>query len=401
MQARAAIYLDSNAGAPLHPRVIEALSAFFLGDPVSLAGNPSSLHSHGRFLKRCLHEAKRQIISSLLDLKPNPQNLTHVKLPISEEQLLLTSSGSEANQTAIRSALESLFQSGKKVHWITSPVEHDATRQMIAWVQDRGGEVDLVSITRSGQPDPESLSRLIRPDTSLVSLIWANNETGVLTDVKSIREVLKKYQIPLHLDAAQVWGKCRLDLLETGADWVSFSGHKIGALSGVGVLWAKDPKKKIEPLVLGKQQQGHRGGTENFLGMISLGAAASAIDVEAFTSWTKPLRDRLESEITQLIPGTLVNGLGADRVPNTLNLSFEGLNKGDLVAALDLQGYSVSAGSACASGLTEPSHVLLAMGLSQGLATSALRISLGVHNSWDEIHDFPNVLNRIVTRMRG
>jgi cysteine desulfurase len=386
MLEKVAIYLDSNAGAPLKPSVLEALLPYLRGDCV-LIPNPSSIHGHGRLGKRTIAEAKEKIAASL-GIQGNRSDLSSIHF---------TSSGSEANQIAIRSVLEPLLTS--KPHWITTRAEHDSNRQMIAWFEARGGSVDYLPLDSAGSPQVEMLRQLIQPETALISAIWINNETGVITDIARLVQIASASQIPVHLDAAQAWGKVPVDLSTLGADWVTFSGHKIGAFAGIGLLWTSQGKK-ILPTVLGKQDLGRRGGTENLIGILGLGAAAAAIEPLAWAERVQPLRDKLEAEIIKRIPGVLVNGGSALRVANTLNLSFEGMESEGLVIALDLDGYSVSAGSACSSGVLEPSLVLLAMGRTVAQAKASIRVSLSDVLPWETLEGFCRSLEKIVTRLR-
>ncbi len=387
MSEKPAIYLDSNAGAPLHPRVLQALIPFFESNLKPFPANPSSIHSQGRKAKRLLAEAREQVAFSLGD-------------QVDPEQVLFTSSGTEANQLAIRSVFEPLFNSVKSPHWITTPVEHDSVLQMVDWVKVRGGEVSFLPVDETGAPKMETLKSLWRPDqTRLVSCVWVNNETGVVSDVLSLAEFIRSQGGVFHLDAAQAWGKVPLDVRKVGADFIALSAHKIGGLSGTGALWVK-PGRPVQPLLLGKQEKGRRGGTENLVGIIAMGAAASGIDALVWSDLLEPLRDRLENAICQRIPGTRINGKGARRVANTLNLSFDGVEGDGLVMALDLAGYSVSSGSACSSGALEPSHVLLALGRTRQQAMAALRISLHNRESWDALEKFVSTLTEIIMRMR-
>ncbi|MEO7162557.1 MAG: aminotransferase class V-fold PLP-dependent enzyme, partial [Bdellovibrionia bacterium] len=256
MLEKVAIYLDSNAGAPLKPLVVEALLPYFREDCV-LIPNPSSIHGHGRLGKRAIAEAKEKIAISL-GIQGSRPDLS---------QFHFTSSGSEANQTVIRSVLEPLLdssstQQGRSPHWITTRAEHDSNRQMIAWFESRGGRVDYLPLDSGGAPQIEVLQGLIQPETALISVIWINNETGVVSDIARLCEVARASHISLHLDAAQAWGKIPVDLPRLGADWVTFSGHKIGALAGIGLVWSPHAGR-IRPSVWGKQDLGRRGGTEN------------------------------------------------------------------------------------------------------------------------------------------
>jgi len=232
-----AIYLDANAGARVHPRVSEALREL-LQDPESLGSNPSSIHSHGRKARARLVEAKDRIALSL---------------GASAEDLVFTSSGTEANQTAIRSAFESSDESHPRPHWITTPVEHDCNRQMQGWVRERGGEISFLEVDEAGAPVVSSLAKLVRPETALVSCIWVGNETGVISDIASLSRECQRLAIPLHVDAAQAWGKLPIRLEELGATYAGFSAHKIGGLAGTGVLYLKRGAR-LCPLIRGRQE---------------------------------------------------------------------------------------------------------------------------------------------------
>jgi cysteine desulfurase len=319
--------------------------------------------------------------------------------PIDPEQLVFTSSGTEANQLAIRSVLEPKFAAGEPVHWITTPVEHDSVLQMVEWVKSKGGSTSHILIDKTGQPDPETLRSLIQPHTALISAVWANNETGVLTDVKGIAKVAHAFKIPLHLDGAQVWGKYPLDLETCGAQFVAFSAHKIGGLAGTGILWLKRGNP-ARGMILGKQEKGRRGGTENLLGAVAAGVAAATLRPLEWIEKVGPLRDRLESVISDRIPGTSINGAEAKRIANTVNFNFDGVEGDSLVMALDMAGFAVSSGSACSSGVLEPSHVLMAMGRTKGQAMAALRVSLSDRVTWEELESFVAALEQTVSRVR-
>jgi cysteine desulfurase len=387
MPARAAIYLDANAGAPLKPEALAAVRQL----TSDLLPNPSSVHAHGRRAKRFLAEARERIALSL-GSRTDP------------EQLVLASSGTEANQLAIRSALSPRIRAGQAPHWITTAVEHDSVRQMTDWLTARGGSVDVLGVDPDGRLDLDALASLIRPETALISAMWVNNETGVITDVARLAEIVRTArasnpELKLHIDAAQAWGKLPIDLETLGANYVAFSGHKIGGLAGTGVLHLAR-RTQAHAAIPGKQEKGRRGGTENLLGLASLGAAAATLEPVAWSARVAPLRDRLESEILARIPGARINGAGAPRVANTLNATFEGVEGDSLVMALDLAGYSVSSGSACASGVLEPSHVLLAMGRKAGEAMAAIRVSLYDECPWDELAGFVEALVDVVARIR-
>lgn len=397
MSARAAIYLDANAGAPLHPQVREALLSF-LGEPHQASLNPSSIHSHGRSAKRLIQSAREAVLASLTS--PSSSSLTRA------DQILFTSSGTEANQHVIRSVFEPLLKQGKRPHWLTTRVEHASVLELTDWLKEQGGEISYLPVDENGLPRESLLRESLRPETALVSVLWVNNETGAVADARSFAAALRdangsrQARALLHLDAAQAWGKTEIDLAELGADFLTFSGHKIGALPGTGVLWAGNPKV-LQPLIHGSQEKSQRGGTENVLGILSLGVAARALEPRQWDRRVRPLRDRLEREILERVPGAIVNAASAPRVANTVSVSFDGLEGAGLVQALDLAGFSVSVGSACASGSAEPSHVLLALGRSEAQAKASLRISLVNELPWEELERFLAALVTAVGRMRN
>jgi cysteine desulfurase len=391
MSARTAIYLDANAGAPLKPAALLAIQKAVAGTPgaaFSFVPNPSSIHSHGRLAKRWLAEAREKIARSLGHR-------------VDVEQLVFTSSGTEANQLAIRSVLEARLERGEKPHWITTSIEHDSALQMAEWLLKRGGTVSFLPVSAQGRVDVSQVVALLKPETALVSAMWVNNETGVITDMAElVREVRKSSSpVTLHVDAAQAWGKLPLDLTAMGADLVTFSSHKIGALAGSGLVWVARGTP-LSALIRGKQEKGRRGGTENLLGIMAMGAAAADLDPLAWAARVAPLRDQLQRVISERLSGTRINGEDAPRVANTLNVSFDGVEGDGLVMAMDLAGYSVSSGSACSSGVLEPSHVLMAMGRTEAQAMSALRVSLVDEMPWHVLEGFVGALEKAVQRVR-
>lgn len=395
MLLRAGIYLDSNAGAPLRPRVQEALLAFFReSHHTHPFPNPSSLHSYGRHAKKLLAQARLQIAQSLGS-------------SIDPADLIFTSSGTESNQLAIRSVLEHRLLQGEKPHWITSSVEHDSVLQCVEWLKAHGGSVSFLPVDSHGIYDFSAISSLWRKETALVSLLWVNNETGVINPIQTAAHRVKSQGGIFHVDATQAWGKLPVDLNSLGADWVSFAGHKIGAPAGIGVLWKKENSRNnsFVPLLMGKQEKSRRGGTENLLGAILLGIAASDLNPLEWTHRVAPLRDRLQDAIFEKIPDVTIHGQLAPRVANTLCLSFGAgesrkVQNDTLVAALDLAGFAVSQGSACSSGVAHASPVLLAMGVSESDARSAIRISLVDEVPWSQLERFVDELGRIVNLQR-
>jgi cysteine desulfurase len=290
---------------------------------------------------------------------------------------------------------------GKRPQWICSAVEHDSLIAFVPVARELGAVVTVLPVDPEGRPDLERLGSLWDPacDARLLSVVWVNNETGVKIDPNLLATACESNHALLHLDAAQAWGKIPVSAAATPAQFLTFSAHKIGGLPGTGILWQR-PGFPILPLHPGKQEKGRRGGTENIAGILAAGEAARHLDPVATDSITRPLRDRLEREILATIPGARINGAGAERVGNTLNLSVEGLEGEGLVMALDLEGWSVSAGSACSSGAMEPSHVLMAMGRSRAEAMAAIRVSIGGATRWDDLAEFAEVLKKVNERIR-
>lgn len=414
------VYLDTNSGAPLGRETVRALLSFLESESDSgsqgvIPGNASSLHRFGRQAKKIIHDARFGIARSI-GLTGSTDDSTGQ---------VFTSSGTEANQLAIRSVLEpwlAWFEgTGTRPCWIVSSVEHDSVREMIPWFEDSGGEVRLLPVNRQGviefDPDlPQAKNSGIAPTAApvLISVIWVQNETGVITDLNPILAAAAAHGIPVHVDAAQAWGKIpiQLDAPGEGGDlspisYLTLSGHKIGALPGTGVLvYRSHPGRPpvlppIRPMIRGKQESGNRGGTENLSGILSMGAAAGELRPLEWAEHIRPLRDRMEHEIQKRIPGTRIHGGETARVANTSNLGFDGIeNDRTLVADLDLAGYAVSAGSACSSGVSEPSSVLLAMGVSAAQAVSAVRISLSDRTAWADLEGLIGALEKAVSGRR-
>jgi cysteine desulfurase len=392
MSARAAIYLDANAGLPPLPEIRAAI-----GDVLPLLYNPSSGHEPGRKTRALIHRARQQIHRSLGDLLPG----------LEDSNWVLTSGGTEGLQGCIRAA------QAASLTWISQPTEHQGslalqTQSDLNLPVDHTGRVDVAAVS-------PFLDRLIdsgrlRGDTPFfVSLIWVNNETGVIQhQLPELCALLRSRGAILLLDAAQAWGKlepvAHQQLRAQDIDFVVASGHKIGAFSGTGVLAFSSRGKKLlstSPILAGSQQQGLRAGTENTLGVWSLGLAAELSD-KLFSS-IHEVRAELEQEIKTQIPGCRINGQGADRVCNTVNISIEGIStrSAPLTLQMDLRGFSVSAGSACSSGQTRPSHVLRALGHSEALAKASLRISLPPGFDRSQITPFVRTLAQVVESSRG
>lgn len=378
---------------PLQHHVAEALVSV-LESPDSLL-NPSSIHYHGRKTRCLLSESRENIARSLLP-KTDP------------DQIIFTSSGTEANQTAIYSVLANSTNKGETPHWILSSIEHASVIEMVEVWKRHGGEISLLPVNGDGIVEIDKISELWRKNTKLLSLLWVNNETGVIQPVIDVQNKVKERGGLLHVDAAQAWGKLLLVDDELRPDYFCVSGHKIGAPAGCGLIYKRTQSNQksipFHSLIQGKQEKGRRGGTENVLGIYAMSIAAKCLqNGSAIQNWVhqvEPLRNKLEDAICQSVPGAQINGRASLRIANTSSISFQGIASESLVMALDLEGYSVSAGAACSSGVLDPSHVLLAMGRSREEALSSIRISLSEETKWEVLEDFVQTLEKVVKRMR-
>jgi cysteine desulfurase len=270
---------------------------------------------------------------------------------------------------------------------------------MASWVQSVGGEVIYLRVDSEGRADSAQILEIKDRRPDLVSVLWVNNETGVISPVQELVVAARSVGARIHIDAAQAWGKLPIDLAVLGADYVTFSAHKIGALAGSGVLWV-GRGCPIDAVILGKHEKGRRAGTENLLGIYAAGIAAKHLAPEAWAQTVAPLRDALEHAISDRVSGTQINGGRALRVANTSNFNFEGVAGEGLVMALDLAGYSVSSGSACSSGVLEPSHVLMALGRSRFEAMAAIRVSLPGPVEMAVLNGFVEAVEKTVRRIR-
>ena len=311
-------------------------------------GNPSSAYGFGSQTVHDVARARRQLAQLL---RATPQ------------EIIFTSCGTESNNTALHSALSS--QPGKR-HLVTTAVEHSAILNYCRWLEREGVQTTFLPVDGAGQLDPRSVEEAIRPDTALVSVMSANNETGVLFPVAEIGAICRRRGVPFHTDAVQAAGKLPLDVAELGADYLSLSAHKLNAPKGIGLLYVKRQAKFQPLLVGGHQERNRRGGTENVPYIVGFGRAAElALErLQEENTRVRRLRDLLESVLLATLPNARVNGGGAPRLPNTLNISFEHVEAEALLMLLDQENICASSGSACTTGSLEPSHVLTAMGLS-------------------------------------
>jgi cysteine desulfurase len=357
-------YFDHNATSPVAPEVLRDLT----DSMAAVYGNASSIHHFGQAAKQRLESARRAVAD---------------RLGCTDREIVFTSGGTEADNLAVFGIARRPRLSAKAGrHIVTSVIEHPAVLNACAQLEREGVEVTWLPVGSDGMVRPDEVRRAVRPGTDLISVMHANNETGVLQPIAEIAAIAKAASVPFHCDGVQVGGRLPVDVRKLGMDLYSISGHKFGAPKGVGALYVR---KGIDLAALfhgGHHERDRRAGTENVVGAGALGKAVSLkFDWESL----RELRDRLENGIIKEVPGTLVNGSPENRVPNTSNIRFEGVEGEAMVIALDLRGYAVSSGSACSSGAVEPSHVLLGMGLSPEDARSSVRFSLGPGNTAEQV----------------
>jgi cysteine desulfurase len=374
-------YFDNNATTRVAPEVVEAMLPYL----TEHWGNPSSAYSFGNRLARPLDHARNQV-GSLINAEPR--------------EIIFTSCGTESINTAIHSAL--LANPGKR-HLVTTAVEHSATLKFCAHLERMGFSVTYLPVSPDGALELSSLEGAITDQTALVSVMLANNETGTIFPVGEIAALCQARGVMIHTDAVQAAGKLPLDVKQIGVDFLSLSAHKIHAPKGLGALYVRRQLKFFPYLIGGGQEHGRRGGTENVAGIVAFGTAAR-LALERLATVPQQLRtwrDRLEKAILTNIPGTSLNGHPVERLPNTTNVAFEGLEAEGLLLLLDQAGICASSGSACTTGSLEPSHVLTAMGRTATAARSSLRFSLGAYTTEAEIDYVIQVLPQVVERLRA
>ena len=374
------IYLDNNATTKIAPEVIAAMLPVLTDD----YGNPSSTHSFGGKLN-CQIETAREKTANLLGVLP--------------QEIIFTSCGTESNNTAIWSALQS---NPEKKHIITTQVEHPAILNLCQYLTKHGYRITFVPVDQKGRLDLDFLFDHLSNDTALVSVMWANNESGVIFPMGEIAAKVKAKGITLHSDAVQALGKIPLDLGNTPVDSLSLSGHKIHAPKGIGALFVRQGTKFFPFLIGGGQENGRRAGTENTASIVGLGQACKLgqINLPKMETIIRPLRDFLEHELLKTIPHTFINGDPEKRLPNTLSISFKGLEGASILQTLNQYGICASAGSACNSNACQPSHVLCAMGLPLAIAHGTIRFSLSIYTRADEIDFIVEKLPSMITSLR-
>jgi cysteine desulfurase len=375
------IYLDNNATTQVDPEVLQAMIPFYS----ELYGNPSSMHSFGGGVAARIREA-RESVARLLGA--------------AADEIVFTSCGTESDSTAIRAAIESY---PTKKHIVTSRVEHPAVKNLFEALAKKGYRTTFVPVDRQGRLDLDTLFENLTDDTAIVSLMWGNNETGVLFPIEEVSRRVKERGIVFHTDAVQTVGKIPIDLSRTGVDMLSLSGHKIHAPKGIGALYIRKGTKFAPFLIGGHQEKGRRGGTENTAAIVGLGKAAELakkhLESGSYTAVGK-LRDRLENEILAQVPSTFVNGDRTSRLPNTTSIAFEYVEGEAILLMLNEYGICASSGSACTSGSLEPSHVLRAMGVPFTAAHGSIRFSLSRTTTREEIDFVLEKLPPVIAQLR-
>ena len=376
------IYFDHNATTPVLDEVFEAMVPFLKDQ----WGNPSSIHWAGRGTRKAVEDA-RERVCALLNCAPL--------------ELIFTSSGTEGDNHAIKGL--AYAQKNKGNHIITTKVEHPAVLSTCKHLQQEGFEITYLDVDKDGLIDLDELQKAITPKTILISVMFANNETGVLFPIKEIGKIAKEKGVAFHTDAVQAAGKIKIDVADLNVDLMTISGHKLYGPKGVGALFIKRGTRLVPIMHGGHQERNRRGGTENVPGIVAMGKAAEIAirDMDKETEHLQALKERLEKGMLEKIPHIKVNGHPDKRLPNTSNISFEFVEGESLLLNLDMKGIAASSGSACTSGSLEPSHVLVSMGLSHELSHGSVRFSLGKSNTVQEIDYLLEIMPPIVERMRS
>jgi cysteine desulfurase len=378
------VYMDNNATTRVAPEVLEAMLPYFS----DLYGNPSSMHSFGGQVGRGLKDAREKIAGLV---------------GASADEIVFTSCGTESDSTAIFSALQAFPE---KRHIVTTRVEHPAIKNLCENIDKITGhkhKVTQLPVDREGMLDLQRYEDSLTDDTAIVSVMWANNETGVIFPVAEMAEIAKKRGILFHTDAVQAVGKIPIDLKRyTAIDFLSISGHKLHAAKGIGVVYVRRGTPFAPFLIGGHQEHGRRGGTENVASIIGMGRACELAGsrLEEENSRVKAMRDKLEQGLLETIPHSMLNGHKTDRLPNTTSVSFEFVEGEAILLHLDRFGICASSGSACTSGSLEPSHVLRAMGVPFTAAHGSIRFSLSVYNTEEEVDFILEKLPPVIANLR-
>jgi len=376
-------YFDHNATTPVAPEVQETL-VLCLGQ---VYGNASSIHYFGQGAKRQLEAARRQI-ASLIHASPG--------------EVIFTSGGTESDNMAVLGVARASANASASRHVISSSIEHPAVLGPCMQLQREGADITLLRCGASGIVDPDDVRKALRPDTVLVSVMHANNELGTIQPIAEISRITREAGVPLHVDGVQALGKIAVDVDALGVDLYSMSGHKLYAPKGVGALYVRKGTRMAPIAFGGHHERDRRAGTENVPSAAAFGAAAelAAGRLAEESERLRALRDRLERRVLESIPDTGINGDRGNRVPNTSNIYFDGIDGEALVIALDLRGFAVSTGAACSSGALTPSHVLTAIGLSADRARASMRFSLGHGNTAEQVDALVDALGASMMHLR-
>ncbi|MCI0788336.1 MAG: cysteine desulfurase NifS [Chloroflexi bacterium] len=387
MTVEGTVYLDHAGTTPLDPKVLEAMVPYFS----QRFGNPSSLHSVGQEARYALDEA-RERVAGVLHCRPR--------------EVVFTGGGTESDNAAIHGVATALHETGN--HIVTSSVEHHAVLHTCQYLESQGFEVTYLPVDADGMVHPEAVYNAITERTTLVTIMYGNNEIGTINPISEISKSIRKRAeemsrtIVFHTDAVQAAGYLTLDVANLGVDLLSLSGHKFHGPKGTGVLYIKRGTPYLPLIHGGGQERERRSGTENIPGIIGLSLALEAADStrEATSEHCAALRDRIIESVLERIPGTRLNGHATQRLPNNANFSFTGVEGEPILLGLDVAGIAASSGSACSSGSLEPSHVLLALGQSAEVARGSLRLTLGRGNTDEEVDYLLEVLVDLVQRLR-
>ena len=376
------IYLDNAATTKTAPEVVEAMLPYFS----ELYGNPSSVYQFSQKSKEAI-AASRETIAGALGAKP--------------EEIYFTAGGTEADNWAIKAAAEAYRAKGN--HIITSKIEHHAVLHTCQWLEKQGYEVTYLDVDESGIVKLDQLKKAVRPETILISIMFANNEIGTIQPVKEIGQISREHGILFHTDAVQAFGQIPIQVDELGIDMLSSSGHKLNGPKGIGFLYIRKGVKIRSFIHGGAQERKRRAGTENVPGIVGYGAAVERAvrTMEERTAMERKLRDHLIDRVLHEVPYTRLNGHRTRRLPNNANFSFQFVEGESLLIMLDMEGICGSSGSACTSGSLDPSHVLLAIGLPHEIAHGSLRLTLSEETTEEELDYVVEAIKKIVEKLRG
>lgn len=376
------IYFDNNATTRVLPEVFEAMRPFL----TELYGNPSSIHRFGSQVAQSIHEARQRVAAAIGASDP--------------VEVMFTSCGTEGDNAAIRGMLEARPD---KRHIVTTLVEHPAVMGLCQHLEKKGYRVTWLGVNQDGMLDLNELRDALTDQTVLVSIMWANNETGVIFPIEEIGEIVKAKGIPFHVDAVQAAGKIPLSVKDCPVDLLTISGHKFHGPKGVGALYVRRGISFPPFIIGGHQERSRRAGTENVAGIVGMGKAAEIAlkHLSEYSGKVQALRDQLEQSLQQSCPHCRVNGQGQDRLPNTSNISFRYLEGESILVLMDQNGICASTGSACTAGSSEPSHVLRAMSLPADWLQGAIRLSLSRFNTENEVRYVNEKMPSIVERLQG